>query len=250
MKLPLPTLMLGMLLAASAQAASPIRVEARGSVRQPGMHTLPADARLSAAALAAHPDDSAYMLGAALLREQAIPAQARLKAGLLFDLELLAAQPKVADAATRMRDAFQRMPVTGRVAQMLDPRPLEATPTQDTPARSGDRFIYPTRPDTITVIGAVITPCTLRHDALTTAAAYRAQCPVLPAASSDDLHVIQPDGSHRKVGIALWNREPAASLAPGAVVFVPLADHLVRATAPTFNEEAAAFLATQVMDAR
>ncbi|MNV13767.1 hypothetical protein D3C71_1044230 [compost metagenome] len=136
MKLHLPAVMLCMLLATSAQAASPIRVEARGSVRHPGMHTLPADARLSAAALAARPNGNAYMLGAALLREQAIPAQSRLKVGLLFDLELLAAQPKVADAASRMRDAFQRMPVTGRVPQMLDPRPLEATPTQDTPARS------------------------------------------------------------------------------------------------------------------
>lgn len=250
MKLHLPAVMLGMLLATSTQAVSPIRVEARGNVRHPGTHTLPADARLSAAALATRPDENAYMLGAALLREQAIPAQSRLKAGLLFDLDLLTAQPKVADAATRMRDAFKRMPVTGRVPQILDPRPLEATPTQDTPARSGDRLIYPTRPDTITVVGAVITLCTLRHDALTTAAAYRAQCPALPVASSDDLYVVQPDGSHRKVGIALWNREPGASLAPGAVVFVPLAEHLVRTVAPTFNEEATAFLATQVLDAR
>ena len=250
MKLHLPAMMLGMLLVTSAHATSPIRVEACGNVRHPGMHTLPADARLSTAALAVHPDDNAYMLAAALLRAHAIPAQSRLKAGLLFDLELLAAQPKVADAASRMREVFERMPVTGRVPQMLDPRPLEATRTQDTPAQSGDRLVYPARPGTITVVGAVIKPCTLHHDPLTAAAAYRTQCPLLPAASNDDLYVIQPDGSHRKVGIALWNRDSLASLAPGAVVFVPLAEHLVREIAPTLNEEATAFLATQVLDAR
>ncbi|WP_449467084.1 capsule biosynthesis GfcC family protein [Stenotrophomonas humi] len=250
MNLHLSAAMLGMMLAASAQAASPISVEVRGSVRHAGMHILPAGARVSAAALAARPDENAYMLGAALLRDQAIPAQAGLKAGLLHDLDVLAAQPHVGDAAARMRREFQRMPVTGRVPRMLAPRPLEATRAQDIPAHTGDRLIYPTRPETITVIGAVLHPCALRHDALTAASAYRAQCATLPAASRDDVYVIQPDGSHRKVGIALWNREPAASLAPGAVVFVPLADHLVRATAPTFNEEAAAFLATQVMDAR
>nr|WP_269791911.1 capsule biosynthesis GfcC family protein [Stenotrophomonas sp. Iso1] len=214
------------------------------------MHALPLDARLSAAALAARPDNDAYMLGAALLRAQAIPAQSRLKAGLLFDLELLAAQPQFTDTATRMRAEFQRMPVTGRVPQVLDPRPLEATRAQDLPAQSGDRLIYPKRPDTITVVGAVIKPCRLRHDALTAAANYRTQCPVLPVASSDDLYVIQPDGSHRKIGFALWNRDPAVSLAPGAVLYVPLAEHLVRDIAPTLNEEAAAFLATQVLDAR
>ncbi len=250
MKLQLFAGLLGMLLAATAQAVTPIHIQARGSVRQPGSHTLPASARLSAAALAAAPDGNAYMLGAALLRSDALPAQARLKAGLLFDLERLAEAPPTADAATRMLREFQQMPVTGRVPQLLDPRPLEASRAQNTPALGGDQLIYPRRPNTIRVVGAVTQACTLRHDALTEAAAYRSQCAVLPAASRDDLYLIQPDGSHRKIGIALWNREKAASLAPGAIVFVPLAGQLVRSIAPDINEEAANFLATQVLDVR
>ncbi|MGH8052662.1 MAG: capsule biosynthesis GfcC family protein [Stenotrophomonas sp.] len=246
----LPAAILGMMLAASSHAASPINIEALGSVRHPGMHTLPTDARLSAAALAAGPDEQAYMLGAALLRSQAVPAQARLKAGVLFDLELLAAQSSTAEAATHMQRQFQHMPVTGRAMQMLDPRPLEATLAQNTPAQNGDRLVYPRRPDTVSVIGAVLKPCTFRHDSLTSATTYRAQCPAFPAANRDALFVIQPDGSHQKIGIAAWNRQRATSLAPGAVVFVPLAEHLVRNIAPAINEEAAAFLATQVLDAR
>jgi len=42
-----------------AHASSPINVESAGHVRKPGMHTLPAEARLSAAALAAAPDEEA-----------------------------------------------------------------------------------------------------------------------------------------------------------------------------------------------
>lgn len=239
---------IGLLPVAPAQAGPPITIEAQGSVRNPGSHALPAGARLSNAALAARPDENAYMLGAALLRRQSIPSQAALKAGLLFDLEQLAKQPANAAVANHLLRQFHSMPVTGRIPQLLDPRPLEASRTLDIPAQEGDHLLYPQRPGTITVLGAVVEPCQLTHIALADAAAYARQCPRLVQASKDYIHLVQPDGSHRKLGVAAWNRDANAPLAPGAIVFVPLDEQVVRRTAPDVNEDAARFLATQVLE--
>lgn len=252
MKPQLIVMALGVVLASTGQAASHIQVEAFGHVRSPGPHTLASDARLSAAALAAAPDEHAYMAGAALLRTNSVEAQARLKAGLLFDLETLAAledAPEIADAASQMAREFGALPITGREPQLLEPRSLEADRPQDRQARAGDRLIYPSRPETVTIVGAVSHSCALPHAAMQDARSYRNQCELLPAASPDDLYVIQPDGRLTKIGIALWNRSARTTLAPGAVIYVPLAGSAVRSATPDINDEAARFLATQVLDA-
>ncbi|KAF1017370.1 MAG: hypothetical protein GAK31_00635 [Stenotrophomonas maltophilia] len=234
-------------------AASPITVQVTGEVRHAGAHTLPADARLAAAALAAQPTQNAYLLGAALLRDSARTTQARLKAGILFDLETLATThrtaPALAEAAGRMHTAFSALPVTGREPQLLAPRALEADRRQNRPARDANTLVYPPRPETVTVTGAVVAPCVLRHDAARAPLDYRNACPLLTVASPDDLYLIEADGTVQKLGIALWNRGAPRAAAPGATIFVPLDVRKIAQVAPDFNEEAARFLATQVLEA-
>nr|WP_099559442.1 capsule biosynthesis GfcC family protein [Stenotrophomonas geniculata] len=243
---------LALALASHSHASSPIGVEAVGHVRNPGAHTLPARARLSAAALAAAPDTEAYMPGAALLRQRSLLPQTRLKAGLLFDLETLASQqdaPELAEAAALLARELGDLPVTGREPQLLDPRRLEASTSENRPALEGDRVVYPGRPDTVQVTGAVVQPCKLEHQFSLDARHYRSACPILPAASRDDLYVIQPDGKVQQLGVALWNRSTPVHLAPGAVIYVPLDAAKIRTIAPDVNEDAVRFLATQVLDA-
>ncbi|MEN5273466.1 capsule biosynthesis GfcC family protein [Stenotrophomonas lactitubi] len=245
-------LALALALSFHAHASSPIGVETAGHVRNPGAHTLPAGARLSAAALAAAPDAEAYMLGAALLRQRSLLPQTRLKAGLLFDLETLASQedaPELADAAAQLARELGDLPVTGRESQLLDPRRLEASSAENRPSLEGDRLVYPGRPDTVQVVGAVVQPCRLKHQFTLDAQSYRSACPILPAASRDDLYIIQPDGKVEQLGVALWNRSAPMHLAPGAVIYVPLSATKIRAIAPDVNEDAVRFLATQVLDA-
>lgn len=234
-------------------AAQSVSIHASGSVRNPGAHALPAGSRLSAAALMAAPDANTYLLGAALLRERELAIQIRLKAGLLFDLDLLRARQDqnsgIATTIDNLHSQVEAMPVTGRIFQLLAPRSLEAQLALDTPVLPGDRLHYPSRPDTVTVTGAVSGSCRLAHVPLKSPAAYRSQCPLGDGASPDHVYVIQPDGHIQKHGIALWNRDRASSLAPGAIVFVPLADSVIHRIAPDTNEEAARFLATQVLDA-
>ena len=241
------------LLLLPAASAHAVPAEASGSVHNPGRHQLPPGSRLSRLALTAAPTADAYFLGAALMREQQRLEQARLKAGLLFDLEQLAAhtesKPAVAASVQQISRWIVSLPVTGRVAYLLNPRALEATRPSDLPTQAGDHLFYPARPDTITVTGAVVQDCTLAHTPLQSPAAYLPNCPMASTANADYIHVIQPDGHVEKLGIAAWNRGPPSSLAPGAIIFIPLADAVVRKAAPDFNEDAARFLATQLLPA-
>ncbi|MFT4248548.1 MAG: capsule biosynthesis GfcC family protein [Pseudomonas sp.] len=232
-------------------AASPIMVSVEGAVNAPGQYPLPERARLGEAVRLAQPSSAAYILGAALLREKSRIEQTRLKAGLLYDLKVLQADPSTpaANAAEALSQWLQTLPVTGRVPQQLEPRLIEIDPANDPPALAGDRVIYPTRPDHISVVGAVIHSCQLPHAPTEDVRHYLSACAPATVADRDLVYAVQPDGQVQELGIALWNRGPVQPLAPGAVLYVPLAQRLVRDADPDFNREFAQFLATQLLPA-
>lgn len=234
--------------AAMAHAQVPLRVQVEGAVRNPGTFEVPEGSRLSVAVLAAMPTADAYPTGASLLRRDAIREQLRLKAALAHDLEQLAqadgaALRATADALARQLDA---MPVTGRIHTLLDPRRVEIEPAANLPLAEGDRIVYPRRPHTVRIVGAVAAPCEVAHTPLRNAALYLDACPQL-SADRDWLYAIQPDGAIQRLGIALWNRSPPQPLAPGAVLYVPLPARALRGLDVDFNAEFATFLATQTV---
>jgi protein involved in polysaccharide export with SLBB domain len=235
-------------LAATAPPAFQVSVE--GQVARPGVQSVPADTRLASVLDQATPLPSAYVLGAAWLRDGARAGQARLKAGLQFDLQQWEAGPDttLAQASRTLLAQLNTLPVTGRVVpQSLEGRWLEVRSAENRPVAAGDRIVLPTRPTEVHVVGAVQQPCTLMHAAMRVATEYLADCPRLAAADKDILYVIQPDGRVFEHGIALWNRHDGQTLAPGATLYVPLDSRAIRALDPQFNQEYARFLATQVM---
>ncbi|WP_058835986.1 capsule biosynthesis GfcC family protein [Luteimonas abyssi] len=233
-------------LAESPAAPAPaLHVTVEGAVLQPGAHAFAPGARRADAVLAGMPDRRAYLLGAALLTRSALATQVRERAGLLHDLGMLeAAYPEVAGLA-RLHARIRALPATGRVPAMLEPRGLEVDPPANRPLHDGDRFVFPLRPRTVRLDGALEAACEVPHVALRDARAYLDTCPPLAQADRDWLYAIQPDGHVERLGTAPWNRSAAYPLAPGAVLYVPISEAAVRDVAPGVNAAMAAFLATQ-----
>lgn len=233
-------------------AAAAVTVQVSGRVAHAGSQPLPDGARLADAAIAAQVSPDAYVLGAAWLRVRLREPQARLKAGVLYELGVLEAQARLDDDASltelaaRLQRQLRALPVTGRQpGALLDPRPLEIS-DQNHLLGDGDRIVYPSRPADIRVTGAVRADCVLPHVPLQAARRYLRECAPAPDADPGWLYIIQPDGTVQRQGIAAWNRDPPMSLAPGAVLYVPI---LERALPPPVradtNADIAQFLATQ-----
>lgn len=244
---------LGLLLVVALPAAAQVQVRADGAVGRPGLLNLDDSARLSNAALAAQVRPDAYMLGAAWLRPSLQPAQQRLKAGLLFDLDglqlrsLQRGDTALADEVSSLRNMVATLPVTGREPALLDPRPVEAQQAADRPLLPGDRLFYPVRPATIRIVGAVLQACAPPLQPMQDARRYLDACPYARYADRDWIYVIQPDGHVFRQGVALWNRSQPLSLAPGAVIYVPLPARITHHSSDTLNEDLASFLATQTL---
>lgn len=234
-----------------------LRVQVSGAVAHPGVLQVPVGARLADVTSAAQVDNTAYVLGAAWLRPELQRAQLRLKAGLLYELQVIALQARVQQhaglqmLAQRLRSQLTAMPLTGRqVVTTLEPHALQIDDAANLPLQAGDQLFYPWRPRTIRVLGAVAHDCRLAQVPLRDARDYLQACPRAASADADLLYVIQPDGHVFEQGVALWNRSAPLALAPGAVLYVPLRrDWIAPAADDRFNAEMARFLATQILPA-
>ena len=242
-------------LAASTTGLASNRIEVLGALLAPGKKEVPEDLRLGQLLGQLRVDPLGYWLGASWQRQGLKAEQTRLKAGILFDLiqlERLAKlqdTPSLANAAQQLKTQVSALPITGRQVYHLDPLVVELNAAHSPKLEDGDRLIFPQRPASVRITGAVASDCTLPFVPLQQADRYAKQCPALADADPDYLYVIQPDGQVTRLGIALWTREDGAPPAPGAVLLVPLDAHEVKTIAPELNQELAEFLATQSLPA-
>lgn len=229
-------------------------VSVTGDVQVPGPVDLPPGGRLTDVISVAVPNAESYWLAAALLRQSLLEQQARLKTGVLFDLEvlrrtaLLFDRPGRADLALRLHEQVSRMPVTGRQVTVLDPVAIEVGFAPNVLLGDGDRLIYPLRVDEVEVLGAVVEPCRLPYVVQQEARDYLKDCPSLADAEADYLWLIQPNGVTRRVGIAPWNRERGHVPAAGSKLLVPVKNDDLDPPVPELNQQLAEFLATQLAE--
>lgn len=239
-----------LLITSVSQAA----VTVTGDVQVPGPVELPPGGRLTDVISVAVPNAESYWLAAALLRQSLLEEQARLKTGVLFDLQVLRREalifdrPGRAELATRLSEQVSAMPVTGRQVTVLDPVAIEVGFAPNVQLGDGDRLIYPSRVDEVEVLGAVAEPCRLPHVVRQEARDYLQGCAMLADAEADYLWLIQPNGVTRQVGIAPWNRESGHVPAAGSKILVPVKNDDLDPPIPELNQQLAEFLATQLAE--
>lgn len=226
-------------------------VTVSGDVQSPGDVAVKPGIRLRDVILATQPNVESYWLGAAWLHRSLEGKQTRLKAGLLFDLKLLQQVALLngrntrAALSARLYEQVERLPVTGRQVAVLDPVALEVGFAFNALLDDGDRLIYPARPSTVEVWGAVEQTCHVPYDARQDAHFYTQHCAILSDAERDYLWLIQPDGQVRRVGVAAWNFEEGVMPTPGSRILVPIRSDDLQSPTPELNEQLAEFLATQ-----
>ncbi|NWC96621.1 MULTISPECIES: capsule biosynthesis GfcC family protein [unclassified Pseudomonas] len=226
-------------------------VTVSGDVRSPGHFEVKPDARLLDVIRQAQPNAESYWLGAAWLHQSLVDKQARLKAGVLFDLKLLQRGALLdgkhtrADLSARLYQQVEPLPVTGRQVAVLDPIAVEAGFARNGLLDDGDHLVYPARPSTVEVLGAVAQPCEVPYRAMGEIQEYVRGCTTLGDAARDELWLIQPDGLVRRVGVAAWNREEGVVAAPGSKILVPIRSDDLETPTPDLNQQLAEFLATQ-----
>lgn len=239
-----------MLLASVSQAA----VTVSGDVANPGPVELPPGGRLLDVIGEAVPNAEGYWLAGALLRQSLVEEQARLKVGVLFDLDVLQRmamlfdRPSRAALAQRVAEQVRQMPVTGRQIADLDPVALEVGFARNIRLDDGDQLIYPKRVDEVEVLGAVAAPCHLPYQPLQEAREYLQGCSILSDAEADYLWLIQPNGASQRVGIAHWNRESGHFPVAGSKILVPLKNDDLDPPLPELNQQLAEFIATQLAE--
>lgn len=242
-------LLLGLLLIGADLSQAAVTVS--GDVRVPGDVAIKPGTRLRDVILATQPNAESYWLGAAWLHRSLEDKQARLKAGVLFDLKLLQqvsllnGQDARAALSARLYGQVERLPVTGRQVAVLDPIALEVGFALNARLDDGDRLIYPARPSTVEVWGAVAQTCHVPYNAQQEAHVYAQHCAILSDAESDYLWLIRPDGQVRRVGVAAWNFEKGVTPVPGSRILVPIRTDDLQSPTPELNEQLAEFLATQ-----
>jgi hypothetical protein len=226
-------------------------VAVQGDAAKPGRYSFQEGMRLHDVLLPAQVNPKAYLLGAAWLHAPLRNAQERLKLGVLFDLSTVRSnalqddETELAALATRLSDKVQAMPVTGRRVAQLDPVRVELNRGDNPYLSNGDVLLYPARPTTVKLVGAVVRECELAYQPLQPAIGYLKDCPRDPGADADQVFIIQPDGRVFQQGIALWNETKSTPPAPGARIYVPLRGSVKGDPTPDLNTELAAFIATQ-----
>lgn len=229
-------------------------VTVTGDVAHPGPVDLPAGGRLLDVINVAQPNAESYWLAGVLLRQSLVEQQARLKAGVLFDLDVLQRmavlfdRPSRAALAVRLAEQVRRMPVTGRQVAVLDPVAVEVGFARNIRLDDGDRLIYPLRVDEVEVLGAVAESCRLTYQPLQEARDYLQGCTPLVDADADYLWLIQPNGVTRRVGIAHWNRESGQIPVAGSRILVPVKTDDLDPPVPELNQQLAEFIATQLAE--
>jgi Exopolysaccharide biosynthesis protein YbjH/Capsule biosynthesis GfcC len=163
--------------------------------------------------------------------------------------EVLMQLANAPQSVSSFSNLVRALPITGRVRiPVPDARWIQAHPKYDPILSAEQQLTLPQRPNTVAVLTSDGVHCVLPHQAGAQARDYLNAC----MASATGLMsayarawVIQPDGLVMNYGIASWNEEAQAEVAPGGIVWADASE----VNRPSkLSQTITAFLATQTYD--
>ena len=199
--------------------------------------------RLSDWILRQTPSDQSFSLGLSWQVPSERAAQSKLQSEVLMQL----ANAPQSDIS--LSNLIRALPITGRVRiPVPDARWLQAHPKFDPVLSADQQVTLPQRPTTVAVLTSEGVHCVLPHQAGAHARDYLNAC----TASASSLMgvyarawLIQPDGLVMNYGIASWNEEAQAEVAPGGIVWADASE----VNRPSkLSQTITAFLAMQTYD--
>lgn len=173
--------------------------------------------------------EDAYPLGAILLRR--IPplataprggmAYADLSAGAMEALQIAMTGPFGGDTRKALIDVLRRERGFIRLPVAVDPAMRRRFPERDHRLQAGDVLYVPQRPGTVSVIGAVSAPGTVRFSTGRLVEDYlEAAGGLLEGARLEAAGVYLPSGQLRPLALSPWKYQPQ-DIPPGSVVVIP-----------------------------
>lgn len=208
-------------------------VRLMGEVRFPGTYGIVRGETLSQVMQRAGGlTDIAYPYGAVFTRERAREAEQASFQRAARDLQETVVtvvtsgvlRSETASTAQFMEGAIRRLNDTeavGRVVIQADPVVLKVRPELDPVLEPGDALFIPKRPNSVAVVGQVLSQGSLAFTPNASALYYIEQAGGFgQAADKKRVFVVLPDGSARKLQLSSWNFEKH-DIPPGSSIVVP-----------------------------
>lgn len=205
-------------------------VEMAGEVVRPGFYQIRRGERLSEVVeRAGGLTPQAYPFGAIFTRDRVRRAQQigfeRAARELNASLAVAAAQGDVnASSLVALFELTQGLSTTealGRVVIEADPTVLQVRPELDSVLEPGDRLFVPKRPNSVLVIGDVLSPGALQFISGSKVDQYIRQAGGFQRSADEDrVFVVYPNGEAQPVSVSVWNYTPV-QVPPGSTIVIP-----------------------------
>ncbi len=205
-------------------------VEIAGEVVRPGFYQIRRGERLSELVeRAGGLTPQAYPYGAIFTRERVREAQQigfkRAARELNASLAVAAAQgdvnPNALLAFFELTRDLSSAEAIGRVVIEADPTVLQVRPELDSVLEPGDKLFVPKRPNSVLVIGDVLSPGALQFISGTKVDRYISQAGGFQRSADEDrVFVVYPNGEAQPVSVSVWNYTPV-QVPPGSTIVVP-----------------------------
>ena len=202
-----------------------------GEFIRPGHYDIRRGERLSEViARAGGLSEQAYPFGAVFTRERVRQAEQEsfqrsardLNNAIVSAVSRGEVRPEALNALQALSNQIVSTTAVGRIVIEADPTVLQVRPEFDLVLEPGDTIFMPKRPNSVLVVGDVLSPGSLQFVAGMRFETYIRQAGGFQRSADEDrVFVVYPNGVAQQVATSAWTFAPPAQIPPGSTIVVP-----------------------------